>query len=309
MPENRHLSKAPEVEAWFARHTTKFHFFLRDFRDDSTLELGKSARFPICSCFKLAVLMELYGQLGDADQLRETMTVASSDLVHNGGVFSKLSPPFDLNLKQLGEAMMLFSDATATDLLIGRLGLKRVSARLSRVAPDSHFGQTLRSMLEEFRANYSIRSLKSHGLGEGDPKLSDFTNARDLASLLESAVRLEVPLQEEYRRVLSLPSAIRAWTASFFPKHFQGPGKSGSFGNAFFMNDCRALLDDRGEPMAIYALCTSGLRYARAEIEIRGGHLGLYILKHLGLPLQPNEDFSPVTWDTFEDVAWETWSK
>jgi hypothetical protein len=146
---------ASRIAAIFERFTTGYHFYLEDLRSGERVELGDPGPWPIGSCFKLAVLVAYFEALIDgtlpADSL-DTETLIPPDQFSTGaGVLSLLDSPIRLTDRHLLHWMLAASDGTATDVLIAKLGLSRVQATLTRLAPDSTLECNLNDMVARFR--------------------------------------------------------------------------------------------------------------------------------------------------------------
>jgi beta-lactamase class A len=94
------------------------------------LEHLASAPFPTASCIKIAILYELFVQadegrvpLDTPEPLPESARVAGS------GVLFRLRSPV-LSLRDVATLMVLVSDNFATNVLIDRLGMDRINARM-----------------------------------------------------------------------------------------------------------------------------------------------------------------------------------
>ncbi len=87
--------------------------------------------FPTASVFKLPVIVELYrlverGELSLDDQgiLRE------EDKVPGSGILKELTEGMSLSIRDLVRLMMILSDNTATDMILGCVGIDRVNAAM-----------------------------------------------------------------------------------------------------------------------------------------------------------------------------------
>src|SRR5262249_35813091 len=84
------------------------------------------------SVIKLAILFEAMEQIraGKA-HWEDKITLAKGDEVSGSGVLTFLDPPLALTLKDVLTLMAMMSDNTATNLVIDRLGLDAVNARIA----------------------------------------------------------------------------------------------------------------------------------------------------------------------------------
>lgn len=106
---------------------------IEDLRTGATIAHGAELEFPQASSIKLAVLYELYrraeaGELDLAEVVRP-----KGPRVAGAGVLYLLGPDVTMTWRDLAVLMMALSDNEATNLLIDRLGMDRVNARLDEL--------------------------------------------------------------------------------------------------------------------------------------------------------------------------------
>lgn len=91
-------------------------------------------RFLMASVFKLYVLVELYNQaLKGLIRLDDRVTIREGDKVPGSGVIQHLSAGATLALRDLANLMMIFSDNTATDIILGVVGKDRVNETIKEL--------------------------------------------------------------------------------------------------------------------------------------------------------------------------------
>jgi beta-lactamase class A len=103
------------------------------------LETGESfavngdARFPTASLIKVAVMVETYHQIAEGKFRAETaVTLAESDKAGDEPVvLNQLHPGISLTVSDLLALMIAFSDNTATNLLVHRIGAGNVDRRMA----------------------------------------------------------------------------------------------------------------------------------------------------------------------------------
>jgi beta-lactamase class A len=89
-----------------------------------------AAVFPTASSIKIAILYELFKQVDEGRvRLDETITLDRSKAVGGSGVLFELGTP-TMTLGDYATLMVVLSDNTATNIVIDRLGLDRVTARM-----------------------------------------------------------------------------------------------------------------------------------------------------------------------------------
>ena len=86
--------------------------------------------FPTASTIKLALVYELVKQADEGRvRLDETLTLDRTKVVGGTGVLVHLGTP-TLSIRDYATLMVTLSDNTATNVLIDRLGMDKVAARL-----------------------------------------------------------------------------------------------------------------------------------------------------------------------------------
>jgi beta-lactamase class A len=110
---------------------------VKDVASGATLELRAGEVFPTASVIKVAVLYELYrqaeaGRLELAAETRPPLPRAGG-----GGVLQELSGQVSLTWRDLAVLMMGWSDNAATNVLIDRVGMAAVEARLRELGLGS----------------------------------------------------------------------------------------------------------------------------------------------------------------------------
>lgn len=145
---------------------------IKDLRSGATLELRAGQVFPTASVIKVAVLYELYRQ-ADAGRIDlEAETRPPLPRVGGGGVLQELGGRVSLTWHDLALLMMGWSDNAATNVLIDRVGMAAVEARLRELGLAS--------------THLRRRMLDLEAARRGDENVS---SPADLAALMESVHR------------------------------------------------------------------------------------------------------------------------
>jgi len=87
--------------------------------------------FPTASVRKIPIIIELYRQVeaGIID-LDQKVSINEKDRGLGSGVLKDLSPGLELSIRDLASLMMILSDNTAADIILGKVGLKNVNTTL-----------------------------------------------------------------------------------------------------------------------------------------------------------------------------------
>ncbi|HEV8211557.1 MAG TPA: serine hydrolase [Vicinamibacterales bacterium] len=90
----------------------------------------ESATFPTASAIKLAIVYELFKQAEEQKiRLTDMVTLERAQAVGGTGVLVEMGTP-TLSIRDYAVLMVTLSDNTATNVLIDRLGMERMAARM-----------------------------------------------------------------------------------------------------------------------------------------------------------------------------------
>jgi beta-lactamase class A len=97
-----------------------------------SIDVHGSVGFPMASTFKVAVLVELFRQVDEGKiRLDEMVSLESADIhIGSGELHDFLVPGISLSIENLALLMMRISDNSATDLLMGKVGIENVNRTL-----------------------------------------------------------------------------------------------------------------------------------------------------------------------------------
>ena len=102
-----------------------------DVRTGETIAVNADTRFPTASTIKTAVMVEAWQQVQDQRLAMDTtLRLEESAKVGGSGVLRGLHAGLTLTIADLIHLMIVLSDNTATNMLIGRLGTAHVNERL-----------------------------------------------------------------------------------------------------------------------------------------------------------------------------------
>lgn len=95
------------------------------------VRINAEGAFPTASAIKTAVMIEAYHQAAEKTlSLDEPLVLRGADKVGGSGVLKAMGDGVALSVRDLVHLMIVLSDNTATNLLVERLGTKRIDARL-----------------------------------------------------------------------------------------------------------------------------------------------------------------------------------
>ena len=138
-------------------------------RSGETIAVNADTRFPTASTIKTAVMIEAYQQAADGRlPLSTAITLKEADKVGGSGVLNGMHEGLSLTVADLIHLMIVLSDNTATNLLVGRLGTVKVDERL-----DSYGLRDTRLFRPTFRdgkADVLPDLEREYGLGMTTPR-------------------------------------------------------------------------------------------------------------------------------------------
>lgn len=104
----------------------------RDLRSGEEVAIDADRRFPTASVIKVAVMVEAFHAFEEGRLARdERFVLNKEDVVGGSGILHALEPGHALSAIEAVRLMMALSDNTATNLLVDRLGVKAIDARLA----------------------------------------------------------------------------------------------------------------------------------------------------------------------------------
>ena len=158
-------------------HEGQVSLLVRHLNSGREISIAPDQVMPTASLIKVAVLVTAYRE-ADAGRLdlEKKVELKDSDKVAGSGILTKhFSEGTTLSVRDLMRAMIVWSDNTATNMVVNQLGLKRIS----EVMAELGFEQTRMHSLVFRGPTTSIDEIngKEFGLGR--------TTAREMTQLLE----------------------------------------------------------------------------------------------------------------------------
>jgi beta-lactamase class A len=195
---------ARAIAARLAGFEGQVFLYARNLDSGAEFGLKPDERVRTASTIKLPVLCALF-DLAAQGQLRwdEKLTLREEDKVSGSGVLQELSPGLALSLRDLSRLMMVVSDNTATNLILGRVSSDSVNAYLERI------GMRVTRSLRQIRgdanqlkpaAGYSkageIEENKRFGIGVSTP--------REMVWLIEQLTLGKIVSAEASKEILAI---------------------------------------------------------------------------------------------------------
>ena len=162
------------TEQELARRIAAFHgemgFFARNLDTGEMIAVNADRRFPTASLIKVAVMAEVYRQIG-LGKIRKDQTVVLHDADKAGDETIPLNMLHDgatLTVADLLKFMIAYSDNTATNLLVGLVGTANVDALLD--ANGLTKTRLYRPTFRDGHADVLPEEEKEFGLGSTTPR-------------------------------------------------------------------------------------------------------------------------------------------
>lgn len=234
--------------------------FAKNLDTGEEMSVNPDARFPTASTIKTAVMLEAWHQAAAGDlPMDATLTLRDADKVGGSGVLNGLHDGLALQVRDLVHLMMVLSDNTATNLLVNRLGTKRINDRL--LAYGLEHTRIFRPTFRDGRPDVHPELEREFGLGMSTPR-----DMARLMALIADGRAVSAPASAAMLDTLRRQQD-RAMIPRRLPAGVQVGNKTGT--------DSEKLPDDRGRRGAIRAdaaiVTTGTVRYVIAIFVRRGG--------------------------------------
>ena len=177
---------------------------VQDARTGETLhaELPGEA-LPSASIIKLWLLVRgLWAAQTGAVPLGERLTLGAGDRVPGSGVLHELGAGLNLSWQDLLTLMTVVSDNTATNLVIGRLGLESVQAWLAEDWPQTRLVGKLQ-LPPELKNEAQRRGERNSVAAEGVATLLGRLYRGELLNAACTALALDILGRQQYRDILA----------------------------------------------------------------------------------------------------------
>jgi beta-lactamase class A len=236
---------ADRIEALAAAHKGKVAVAMKNLGTGETYFRNADDVMPTASLIKLAVMAEVYFQVQAGKvKLEDMVTLTKDEMVPGSGILTDhFSPGATFSLRDAVHLMIVYSDNTATNLVLDKVGIKCVNDRMAGLG------------LKETRVNAKVfkgsktsvdpARTKQYGLGS--------TTAREMLTLLELLHKGELVSADASKAMLEHMKKCedKDKFPRFLPKGVTVAHKTGS------VNEARTdagLLTFNGGPVALVVL-------------------------------------------------------
>ena len=144
-----------------------YGLYVKRLSDGSEYHYNSDEVFYYASAIKFFVLIEAYLQEQEGKfDLQQLHRLRSTDYRDGSGETKWSKPGKKISYQKLVERMMIKSDNTATDILIGRLGAENINDRISQLVGEDVYPIT--SLLEVRQLMYGELDPRGHQLSASD---------------------------------------------------------------------------------------------------------------------------------------------
>lgn len=121
----------PQLEQRIARHSGVVGLSVIDLGTGEKLSIRGDQAFPSASVIKVPILVELFHQVERGPlKLSDPVVMLPSDQRPGSGILQFLTAPLQLTVGDAATLMIILSDNTATNLVLDRVGITYVNARM-----------------------------------------------------------------------------------------------------------------------------------------------------------------------------------
>lgn len=214
------------IESLAAAHKGKVAVAVKHLGTGETTIRNADEVMPTASLVKLPVMVEVYAQARAGKvRLDDMLTLAKEDMVPGSGILTDhFSPGAKFSLRDAVRLMIAFSDNTATNMVLEKVGIKAVNERMAGLG------------LKETRINAKVFKGKTTSV---DPARTDkyglgSTTAREMLTLLELLHKGELVSADDSKAMLEHMKKCddKDKFPRFLPKGVTVAHKTGSVSNA-----------------------------------------------------------------------------
>lgn len=132
VPAHAQLARLkPALEQRIARHKGTVGLAIIDLASGEKLSIRGDEPVSTASVIKLPILVELFHQVENSPlDLSDPVTMVAADQRPGSGVLQFLSTPHQLTIRDAATLMIILSDNSATNLIIDKIGIRNVNARM-----------------------------------------------------------------------------------------------------------------------------------------------------------------------------------
>ena len=227
-------------------HEGKVGVVVKNLKTGESFRHNANVPMPTASLIKLPVMIEAYRQIGKGTiHLDDKIKLTEDDKVPGSGILTRhFSAGTQISLRDAIRLMIVYSDNTATNLVIDKIGLPSTAVTMEKLGcPNTKLHAKV------FRGSTTIFPERSREFGLGS------TTAAEMASLLERIARHEVLDPESCHAMLDHLYACddKSKIPRLLPKGVKVAHKTGAVSKS---RTDAGLIDSSGGQIAICILTT-----------------------------------------------------
>lgn len=184
------------LEARIAQHHGVVGLALLDPKTGETLSIRGDETFPTASVIKVPILVTLFHRIETEKDLKlsDPIFLLASDQMPGSGILSVFDTPLQLTLGDAAKLMIAVSDNTGTNLVIDKLGIRHVNARMDSLGlPHTRLWA---KVFQRSGTTIDPDSSKKYGLG--------VTTPNEMAKLLGMIYRGEAVSPEASKQMVAM---------------------------------------------------------------------------------------------------------
>jgi beta-lactamase class A len=183
-----------ELAAMVAQHEGKVAFYAKNLKTGQEITLKADTAVPTASVIKLPIMIEAFAQVKEGKRrLDEKLTVTKDNQVEGSGILSKMRPGLEITFEDAVLLMIVLSDNTATNMLLDRIGIQAVNARMQKIGMKNTY--LYKKVFKPAEGPLPAEQ-KKFGLGK--------TTAREMAQVMESISRCDLSDRKLCDRMLEI---------------------------------------------------------------------------------------------------------
>jgi beta-lactamase class A len=158
-------------------HKGKVAIAVKNLKSGETFFLNGDEAMPTASLIKLPIMIEVYWQVKEGKvKLEEMLELTKEEMVQGSGILTEhFSPGAKFSLRDAVRLMIVYSDNTATNMVLDRIGIPSTNKRMEELKfPNTRINA---KVFKGSKTSVDPDRTKKYGLGS--------TTAREMVSLLE----------------------------------------------------------------------------------------------------------------------------
>lgn len=201
----------PDVQSVIDQFRGQLYFAARNLKSGETLAYRADEKVQTASVIKVPILVELFSQAKEHRlSLEDVVAVTDANRVEGAGILKDLGVGLHTTLRDLATLMITLSDNTATNIVIDKLGIAAVNARMRQIGLKE---TTLYKKVFKPAAEPVPEEQKKWGLG--------VTTPNEMLLLFEKFYRKEVVDPASCDEMIAIMKAQR--DRDQIPRYLVGP--------------------------------------------------------------------------------------